>query len=186
VSRRFAKWRGRESNPRHHDFQITQQPHERNDQERILAAGADRRQRPRAGSDRPPHIPLVDLEEHGDLRGRGRHSGRRDHVDAHRMPAFVISPWARRGAVVHTRYDQPRSRSTAPTWCPRRCSTGSCGTPSTGRPLALRLPARTHRRPSTSARRKHYAPSGAIATCGGCCRARRPRAAERVLARVLE
>ena len=29
-----------------------------------------------------------------------------DHVDAHRMPAFVISPWARRGAVVHTRYDQ--------------------------------------------------------------------------------
>jgi YVTN family beta-propeller protein len=29
-----------------------------------------------------------------------------DHVDAHRMPAFVISPWARRGAVVSTRYDQ--------------------------------------------------------------------------------
>lgn len=29
-----------------------------------------------------------------------------DHVDAHRMPAFVISPWARPGAVVHTRYDQ--------------------------------------------------------------------------------
>jgi len=29
-----------------------------------------------------------------------------DHVDAHRMPALVISPWARRGAVVHTRYDQ--------------------------------------------------------------------------------
>jgi hypothetical protein len=29
-----------------------------------------------------------------------------DHVDAHRMPAYVISPWARRGAVVHTRYDQ--------------------------------------------------------------------------------
>jgi len=29
-----------------------------------------------------------------------------DHVDAHRMPAFVISPWARTGAVVHTRYDQ--------------------------------------------------------------------------------
>ncbi|HEY8637941.1 MAG TPA: alkaline phosphatase family protein [Solirubrobacteraceae bacterium] len=28
-----------------------------------------------------------------------------DHVDAHRMPAFVISPYARRGAVVHTRYD---------------------------------------------------------------------------------
>jgi len=28
-----------------------------------------------------------------------------DHVDAHRMPAFVISPWARTGAVVHTRYD---------------------------------------------------------------------------------
>jgi hypothetical protein len=28
-----------------------------------------------------------------------------DHVDAHRMPAFVISPWAKRGAVVHTRYD---------------------------------------------------------------------------------
>jgi YVTN family beta-propeller protein len=29
-----------------------------------------------------------------------------DHVDSHRMPAFVISPWAKRGAVVHTRYDQ--------------------------------------------------------------------------------
>jgi hypothetical protein len=29
-----------------------------------------------------------------------------DHVDAHRVPAFVISPWARRGAVIHTRYDQ--------------------------------------------------------------------------------
>lgn len=29
-----------------------------------------------------------------------------DHLDAHRMPAFVISPWARRHAVVHTRYDQ--------------------------------------------------------------------------------
>ena len=29
-----------------------------------------------------------------------------DHVDAHRMPAYVISPWARHGAVVHTRYDQ--------------------------------------------------------------------------------
>ncbi len=29
-----------------------------------------------------------------------------DHVDAHRMPAFVISPWTKTGAVVHTRYDQ--------------------------------------------------------------------------------
>jgi YVTN family beta-propeller protein len=29
-----------------------------------------------------------------------------DHVDAHRMPALVISPWAKKGAVVHTRYDQ--------------------------------------------------------------------------------
>jgi hypothetical protein len=29
-----------------------------------------------------------------------------DHVDSHRSPAFVISPWAKRGAVVHTRYDQ--------------------------------------------------------------------------------
>ena len=29
-----------------------------------------------------------------------------DHVDSHRSPGFVISPWARRGAVVHTRYDQ--------------------------------------------------------------------------------
>jgi hypothetical protein len=29
-----------------------------------------------------------------------------DHVGAHRMPAFVTSPWARHGAVVHTRYDQ--------------------------------------------------------------------------------
>ena len=28
-----------------------------------------------------------------------------DHVDAHRMPAGVFSPYAKRGAVVHTRYD---------------------------------------------------------------------------------
>ena len=30
-----------------------------------------------------------------------------DHVDAHRIPAFAISPFAKRGAVVHTRYDFP-------------------------------------------------------------------------------
>ncbi|TMM10444.1 MAG: hypothetical protein E6G00_07365 [Actinobacteria bacterium] len=30
-----------------------------------------------------------------------------DHNDAHRIPAFVMSPYARRGAVVHTRYDFP-------------------------------------------------------------------------------
>ena len=29
-----------------------------------------------------------------------------DSVDAHRIPALVISPWARKGAVVSTRYDQ--------------------------------------------------------------------------------
>jgi DNA-binding beta-propeller fold protein YncE len=29
-----------------------------------------------------------------------------DHVDAHRIPALAISPYARQGAVVHTRYDQ--------------------------------------------------------------------------------
>ena len=28
-----------------------------------------------------------------------------DHVDAHRVPAFVILPYAKQGAVVHTRYD---------------------------------------------------------------------------------
>jgi len=28
-----------------------------------------------------------------------------DHVDAHRIPAFVISPFAKEGALVHTRYD---------------------------------------------------------------------------------
>jgi DNA-binding beta-propeller fold protein YncE len=28
-----------------------------------------------------------------------------DHVDAHRIPALVISPYAKQGAVVHTRYD---------------------------------------------------------------------------------
>ena len=28
-----------------------------------------------------------------------------DHVDAHRIPAFVVSPYAKRGAVVHRRYD---------------------------------------------------------------------------------
>ncbi len=29
-----------------------------------------------------------------------------DHVDSHRSPMLVISPWARHGAVIHTRYDQ--------------------------------------------------------------------------------
>src|SRR4029077_15832594 len=28
-----------------------------------------------------------------------------DHVDAHRMPALVISPFTKKGAVVHNRYD---------------------------------------------------------------------------------
>jgi phospholipase C len=28
-----------------------------------------------------------------------------DHVDAHRIPVLVVSPYARAGAVVHTRYD---------------------------------------------------------------------------------
>ncbi len=28
-----------------------------------------------------------------------------DHVDAHRIPAFVVSPYAKQGAIVHTRYD---------------------------------------------------------------------------------
>ncbi len=36
-----------------------------------------------------------------------------DHVDAHRMPAFVISPYSQRGAVVHTRYDQYSALRTA-------------------------------------------------------------------------
>jgi hypothetical protein len=30
-----------------------------------------------------------------------------DHLDAHRMPAFAISPYAKPAAVVHTRYDFP-------------------------------------------------------------------------------
>jgi hypothetical protein len=30
-----------------------------------------------------------------------------DHVDAHRIPALVISPYAKPGAIVHTRYDFP-------------------------------------------------------------------------------
>jgi YVTN family beta-propeller protein len=28
-----------------------------------------------------------------------------DHVDAHRIPAFVVSPFAKQGAIVHARYD---------------------------------------------------------------------------------
>ena len=36
-----------------------------------------------------------------------------DHVDAHRIPALVISPYAKRGAVVHTRYDFPSLIRTA-------------------------------------------------------------------------
>ena len=30
-----------------------------------------------------------------------------DHVDAHRIPALIASPYAKRGAVVHDRYDLP-------------------------------------------------------------------------------
>jgi hypothetical protein len=30
-----------------------------------------------------------------------------DHQDAHRIPALVVSPYAKRGAVLHTRYDFP-------------------------------------------------------------------------------
>ena len=29
-----------------------------------------------------------------------------DHVDAHRIPVLVISPYTRKGAVIHNRYDQ--------------------------------------------------------------------------------
>jgi YVTN family beta-propeller protein len=29
-----------------------------------------------------------------------------DHVDSHRSPALIVSPWARHGAVVHARHDQ--------------------------------------------------------------------------------
>jgi hypothetical protein len=30
-----------------------------------------------------------------------------DHVNAHRIPALVVSPYARAGAIIHTRYDLP-------------------------------------------------------------------------------
>ena len=30
-----------------------------------------------------------------------------DHQDAHRIPAFVVGPYAKRGVVLHTRYDFP-------------------------------------------------------------------------------
>ena len=36
-----------------------------------------------------------------------------DHVDAHRMPALAISPYTKKGAVVHTRYDQASILRTA-------------------------------------------------------------------------
>src|SRR5689334_7705542 len=36
-----------------------------------------------------------------------------DHVDAHRIPAFVSSPYTKRRAVVHTRYDFPSLIRTA-------------------------------------------------------------------------
>jgi hypothetical protein len=36
-----------------------------------------------------------------------------DHVDAHRMPAFVISPWTREDAVIPERYDQESMLRTA-------------------------------------------------------------------------
>jgi YVTN family beta-propeller protein len=29
-----------------------------------------------------------------------------DHIDSHRSPALIISPWARHGAVIHARHDQ--------------------------------------------------------------------------------
>jgi DNA-binding beta-propeller fold protein YncE len=36
-----------------------------------------------------------------------------DHVDAHRIPAFVVSPFAKKGAVVRSRYDFPSLMRTA-------------------------------------------------------------------------
>ncbi len=36
-----------------------------------------------------------------------------DHVDAHRMPGYVISPWVRTGGVISTRYDQLSMMRTA-------------------------------------------------------------------------
>ena len=36
-----------------------------------------------------------------------------DHIDAHRIPAFAISPYAKKGAVVQTRYDFPSFVRTA-------------------------------------------------------------------------
>jgi len=38
-----------------------------------------------------------------------------DHVDAHRIPAMVISPYTQKGAVVHDRYDQLSFLRTAET-----------------------------------------------------------------------
>jgi YVTN family beta-propeller protein len=40
-----------------------------------------------------------------------------DHVDSHRSPAFVISPWAKHGAVVHPRHDQYSMLRTAELIC---------------------------------------------------------------------
>jgi hypothetical protein len=36
-----------------------------------------------------------------------------DHIDAHRIPAFAISPYAKKGAVVQSRYDFPSFMRTA-------------------------------------------------------------------------
>ena len=74
-----------------------------------------------------------------------------DHVDAHRMPAGVFSPYAKQGAVIHTRYDMLsviRSIELIigmkplgfPTGWPPRCTTSSPPSPATRRPSPSRLP----------------------------------------------
>ena len=83
-----------------------------NDHTEVLSAGA---RTPRAmiadndqalGRDRRRDLALVDLEVQSAIFVVEDDSqDGADHVDAHRIPAFAISPYAKRGAVVSTRYD---------------------------------------------------------------------------------
>ena len=57
------------------------------------------------GPDRRPDLALVDLKASAIFVVEDDSQDGADHVDAHRIPAAVISPYTRRGAVVHTRYD---------------------------------------------------------------------------------
>jgi hypothetical protein len=82
-----------------------------NDHTRVLSAGASTPRAMVADNDEALGR-IVDLISHSSIWSSSAifvveddSQDGADHVDAHRIPAMVISPYAKPGAVVHTRYD---------------------------------------------------------------------------------